>query len=56
MNEHTYFAPLIIDSITTEHDVNVKSFNSGKGVANKDVKFEAKSPNHSLFHCSKKHK
>jgi hypothetical protein len=39
-----------------EQDVNVKSFDSGKKIANKDVELEAKSPYHSLFHCNKKHK
>jgi hypothetical protein len=33
----------------------VKNSNNGKEVVNKDVKLEAKSPNHSLFHCNKKH-
>jgi hypothetical protein len=34
----------------------MKNSNKGKEVANKDVELEAKSPNHSLFHYSKKHK
>jgi len=56
MSKHMRFVPLIIDSITTEQNVNMKSSNSGKEVVNKDVELEAKSPNYSLFHCSKKHK
>jgi len=56
MSKHMRFVPLIIDSITTEQNVNMKSSNSGKEVVNKDVELEAKSPNYSLFHCSKKRK
>jgi hypothetical protein len=48
------FAPFIVDSITMKHDMNVKSSNSSKKIANKDVELETKSPNHSLFHCNKK--
>jgi hypothetical protein len=56
MSEHTWFAPLIVNFVITEQDMNVKSSNSGKEVANKDRGLEAKSSNHSLFHCNKKHK
>jgi hypothetical protein len=37
MSEHTPFAPLIVDSVTPEQDVNAKSSGSGKEVANGDV-------------------
>jgi hypothetical protein len=37
MSEHTPFAPLIVDSVTPEQDVNAKSSGNGKEVANGDV-------------------
>jgi hypothetical protein len=55
-NEHKWFAPFIIDSITMEKNKNVKSLNNDKEVANKEVELETKSPYYSLFHCNKKHK
>jgi hypothetical protein len=55
-NEHTWFVPLIVDSVIVEQDVVMKSFDSNKEVANKDVELKAKFPYHSLFHHNKKHK
>jgi hypothetical protein len=39
-----------------EKNMNMKSLNNDKEVANKDVELETKSPYYSLFHCNKKHK
>jgi hypothetical protein len=49
------FAPFIVDFVTVEQDMKMKSFNNNKEVANKDVELEAKFPYHSLFHHNKKH-